>query len=613
VVGKRKIPAFCVALWAASALAAAPVSPLRIETLAPGLRASFSPDFEIDIAVSSHPGDAWTRLAKRVTGDAANWKAIADINGMGEKLTTEKPVLVPFALAKPELKRQSMEALFPADRVTPRGWVHRIVGGSGIEGESLWNLAAWFTGDGANYRLIRSANGDRSLSTRRGEDVLIPDKLLSPPFQAPAALRNTSAEKTKAVEDDPSDAAQPPEPEAREQQHPVAPGPVKLDYVVDGAEPHAVYHLQKGEALYSAVAIRFTGRVYSKDVRDVIEKIVQFNGIADVAKLPVGYAVRIPLELLVPEYRPANDPRRLAAEKSRRESARLARRVEARNLEGVTVILDAGHGGRDVGTTHDGIRESDYVYDVMCRLKRELEKKTKAKVWSTTRSKFGGYAFSDDDEIVRRTDHVVLTSPQYPLDNPVVGVHLRWYLANSIFRRALARSIAAEKVVFLSIHADSLHPSLRGLMAYVPGQRYVQGTYRKNGDVYLARSEVRESPSVTQSEEDALRAEGLSTDLAEAIVDSFQERGLNVHAYDPIRDNVVRDGREWVPAVIRYNKVPTRLLLEICNLGNPSDRKLIRTFQYRQELALAIRKGIVSYFEQQAGEAPGPELAAASR
>ena len=60
----------------------------------------------------------------------------------------------------------------------------------------------------------------------------------------------------------------------------------------------------------------------------------------------------------------------------------------------------------------------------------------------------------------------------------------------------MKQSVPREKVVFLSIHADSLHPSLRGAMAYIPGQRYVTGSYEKSDQVYLARAEVRESPVV---------------------------------------------------------------------------------------------------------------------
>ena len=105
----------------------------------------------------------------------------------------------------------------------------------------------------------------------------------------------------------------------------------------------------------------------------------------------------------------------------------------------------------------------------------------------------------------------------------------------------------------MSIHADSLHPALRGTMAYIPGADYVTGSYEKSGGVYLARAEVREAPAVRHTEKESLTAEGLSRDLAESIVDAIESKGLQVHAFNPVRDNVVRNGREWVPAVIRYN------------------------------------------------------------
>ena len=38
------------------------------------------------------------------------------------------------------------------------------------------------------------------------------------------------------------------------------------------------------------------------------------------------------------------------------------------------MILDAGHGGRDTGTLHDGLWEATYVYDVACRLRKVLSK-----------------------------------------------------------------------------------------------------------------------------------------------------------------------------------------------------------------------------------------------
>lgn len=565
------------------------------------MRGAFTRDYEIVGLVKPHKGDAWTRLSKRVTGDAAHWQEIAAFNSAGPDLTTDQTVRVPFALLRPELQKQIITSLFAGDRLTNAGWRHVIVG-DGIEGESLWNIAAWFTGDGANYAAIRKANPAQGLSTRKGDVIVVPAQLLTAAFRGSREVEGENAASTAAEVRESAD-----DPVQRQGSHENAPEAAVVEAVAVGAPsltyerkadiPYAVYRLQKDEALYSSVAIRFTGRVYAKDVGDVLDRIVKFNDIADVTKIPVGYPVKIPMDLLLPEYRPAGDPTRVAAEASKRESAKLAKRTRAKNLSGVWVIVDAGHGGRDAGAVHGEVDEASYVHDVACRLKRVLEKSSGAKVWMTTKSKSHAYDVSSDDDPIDVGDEIVLTNPRYKLDDSVVGVNLRWYLANSIFRRALKNAVASEKVIFVSIHADSLHPALRGAMAYIPGERYVQGSYRKSADVYLARAEVREKPVVTHSEKESLVAEGLSRDLADSIIDSFQEAGLKTHPFEPVRDNVVRDGHEWVPAVIRYNVVPTRLLLEICNLGNSNDLALMRTKKYRERVAQAVYRGIVNFFE----------------
>jgi N-acetylmuramoyl-L-alanine amidase len=600
---------FLVALLPAVVLAASPS-----KSITPEVRASLTADYTIDVVVTPHEGDAWSRLAKRVIGDGDRWNEIASFNHAGGNLTTEQRVRIPFNLLRPNLQRDVAAALFPYDSDVAAGRRHVVVGSSGIEGESLWNIAEWFTGRGENYAAIRAANPAQGLSTRKGDVILIPKELLAAAFRR-GEREERNAPKTAEVrksEDDPEErtgadghaAAAVSLPEAV-----TVPGQPSLTYDRSSAEPFAVYRLQKGEALYSSVAIRFTGRVYSKDVGDVLDRIVKFNSIDDVARIPIGYRVKIPMSLLLPEYLPADDPARVANEEVKRASAKLAVRPRAKGLAGVRVILDAGHGGRDVGATYDDVWESNYVYDVMCRLKHIIEKKSAATVATTTKSKQAGYDIPDDDELEEATDHIVLTSPKYVIGDPAVGVNLRWYLANSIFRRAMKASVAREKVVFLSIHADSLHPSLRGAMAYIPGQRYVTGSYEKSEQVYLARAEVRESPIVRHSEKESLTSEGLSRDLAESIIDAFDGDGLKVHPFNPVRDNVVRNGREWVPAVIRYNLIPTRVLLEICNLGNDKDRALMKTKKYRQHVAEAIYQGLVNYYNDREDDRPAPAIA----
>jgi N-acetylmuramoyl-L-alanine amidase len=563
----------------------------------PEVRATLARDYSIDVTVLPHKGDAWSRLARRVTGDASNWEDLAAHNQADENLKSDRPIHVPFAMLRPALQRDIIRTLFPRDTMTAAGWKHVVVGARGIEGESLWNIAEWLTGDGANYTLIRKANPGQGLSTRKGDVILVPKRLLSAAFGGGVEEENapkTAAEVRKLTDDATQRAAA--DENVPEASASAILGQPTLTYERSSAEPHAVYRLQKGEALYSSVAIRFTGRVYAKDVYDVIDRITKFNEIEDVSRLPVGYRVKIPMDLLLPEYLPQDDPTRVAREATRRESAKAARRTRAADLDGVHVILDAGHGGNDPGTAHDDLWESTYVYDVACRVRRLLEKESEAKVSMTTRSKKIGYSIVEKNVLEPASDHAVQTTPVFLLDDAIVGVNLRWYLANSIFRHAMKKGVPREKVVFLSIHADSLHPSLRGGMAYIPGASFVTGSYKKTGEIYLARAEVREQPSVTHSQEDALRAEGLSRELAESVMDSFRSKGLAVHPFEPVRDNVIRNRKEWVPAVIRNNQVPTRMLLEVCNLGNKKDRELLKTKKYRQQLAQAIYQGIVDFY-----------------
>ena len=589
-------------LFFAATLSAAPSSAadsIATAQVNEGVRAVLTRDYDIELLVKPHAGDAWTRLARRVTGDASNWEELASLNNLDENLKTHQTIRVPYRLLRSELRRAAVSALFPSSSATRDGWKHVVIGSKGIEGESLWKIAEWLTGDGANYSLIRKANPTQGLSTRKGDVILVPKRLLTAGFGGSSEEENapqTAAEIRKSTDDATQRAAAD---ENIQEATPVSLGPAALTYSGSGSDSHAVYKLQKGEALYSSVAIRFTGRVFAKDVYDVLDRIVKYNEIADVSKIPVGYPVKIPMDLLLPEFRPDGDPTRVAQEVTKRESALAARRTRAAGLAGVHVIIDPGHGGRDVGTEHDDVWESTYVYDVSLRLQKILEKESAAKVAITTRSKTQGYTVAEKNVLPPVTDHYVQTTPKYLLDDAIVGVNLRWYLANSIFRRAMKSGSEAEKVVFLSIHADSLHPSLRGAMAYIPGAGYVTGSTRKKGDVYLARAEVREQPSVVQTRKSALEAEGLSRNFADSVIRSFAKKGLKVHPYGPVRDNVIRNGREWVPAVIRHNIVPTRILLEVCNLGNKKDRELIKTKKYRQEVAEAIYAGIVDFYATQ--------------
>lgn len=540
--------------------AGAQATTLRVE-VEEGVVAALTLKRELFLEALPLPGEGLWSLSRRFTGTIGSSDVIAAHNGESKKLITGVRCRIPFSALTPDWQLQVLKKLFTEDYAGAAGWHHRVGPPTRYGAGSLWHVAEWFTGRGDNYRAIRAANRLADDQLPPGQSLLIPARLLRP------ALRS----------------ALPPE------------SPYYLEYGQDAHGDFAIYRLKPGEALYSSVVIRFTGRVYSDDVNALADEIAERSGIDRVTRIPVGHQIKIPFELLQPEFLPSSDPRRREYEAGLNASSQFSNRVTARRLEGVTVILDAGHGGSDVGASHGDVWESVYVHDIMVRVKRMLEKDTAAAVHPVIRDGTT-YQVPDRDTLPHSRGHQILTTPRYEIEDSTVGLHLRWYLANSILSGLLNDGADSGKVVFLSIHADSLHPSLRGSMAYIPGARYRRGHYGRQGAAYAARREVRERPTVSFGEADRVRSEGLSRDLAGSLIRAFEAEGLAVHPDKPVREKVIRKRREWVPAVLRYNAVPAKVLLEVCNLANEEDRKLVQTQTFRQTVAETIVAGIIDYY-----------------
>jgi N-acetylmuramoyl-L-alanine amidase len=239
--------------------------------------------------------------------------------------------------------------------------------------------------------------------------------------------------------------------------------------------------------------------------------------------------------------------------------------------------------------------ESLYVYDVMLRVRQLLESYSAARVVPLVRDG-KEFRIEDKDVLAFSRGHAVLTTPPYAIADSKIGVNLRWHLANSVHRRAMKGGADPAKVVFISLHADSLHPSLRGAMAYVPEASLSGAAPANRGGEYASRKEVRDAGRYAPSRRELQRSEGLSRDLANHLIAAFRDQGLAVHPFKPVREKVIRNRRQWVPAVLRYNAVPAKILFEICNLANSEDRKLLQTRSYRHKVAEAIVHGILGYY-----------------
>lgn len=535
-----------------------------------GVAAVVAAGREIQLRVIPEEGDDFPSLGARFCGDPGKAELLEQANGGGVPVPG-RAIIVPWDLVREEYRFLALRAFFPADRFDNGAWEHRPAQARGFTyDEGLWQAALWFTGRGENWEKVARFNNLAGPGLPSGKPLLIPAELLLPLFK-PAL--------------------------------PLPGGELVFDQDDQGA--YARYRLKRGEALYTNVVLRFTSLVSPQDVLAAADLIARRSGIGSVNRMPVGQAVKIPLDLLSVAFLPPNHPRRIVARIEESELDRAALLTPPATLQGVHVILDPGHGGDDIGARSRKIWESDYVYDIACRVRRLLQTENGVTVHMTVKDTQYGFAVSDKRALTRNRREVVLTDP--PHRNRAgrgvrVGVHLRWYLANSLLRRLTEKEkVAPEKIVFLSLHADSLHRDLSGGMVYIPGERLRRGDIGLKSKAYDRYREVRERPVVRTTRAERLRDEAASRRLGQAILAGFRGEKLRVAPAQPLRDSIVRgvksSRRPWLPAVLKGNLVPAKVLVETANMNNPQDALLLEDPAGREKIARAVVAGLRQYFQ----------------
>jgi N-acetylmuramoyl-L-alanine amidase len=213
------------------------------------------------------------------------------------------------------------------------------------------------------------------------------------------------------------------------------------------------------------------------------------------------------------------------------------------------IVLDAGHGGWDLGTVgRQGLTEKDLVLDVTRRLGRLLQTRLGSEVLFT------------------RTGDTYL-----PLDQ-------RADIANQ-----------AQADLFVSIHANySNSTAARGVETYytnlfsAPGSREAEkhedGTFARLTPVSLSIEELHEKIEESRR-------------LAESIQRSLYAT-LAVNSPD-IRNRGIKDSA----FVVLTGTTMPAILTEISFVSSPDDERNLQSSTYRQQIAEALYKGIARYQE----------------
>ncbi len=556
-------------------------------TLASGPRAVLHNGRTLFMECEIPEGGSVRRLLSPFLQDESSWT----------KYEGRRAVAIPYTHLKPSVQRELLLAVFPKDRVDVRGWTHYVSGPEGQPSEEdLLSLCEWLTGNRANSATIITTNKLSTSRLRGGQELLFPLDLLQPFLRVPTVDRGAS------ILGDPEEELEDLEEAFRDLQNAAN----ELSYGKDRQGAYALYRLKPGEAIYTAVVVRFTDYSRPEDVLPACDIVIKRSNIKDVHAMKPGQPILIPVDMLSARFKPAGDPERREYEEVIREAGRLKGQVRSRDLEGVVVVLDPGHGGRDMGSPAAaayGLYEDELNYDVMCRVKLLLETRTRAKVYVTMVDPSQGYTPSSLNRFVHDTDEELLTTPRYKNGeggetDSTVSANLRWSLANSIFEAERARGTDIRKMVFTSFHCDAMfNEKMRGAMVYIPGAS-LRKPANLSGPTYAKYKEVKTGGRCNPTPAEAKRDEALSRNFAEVLLEELGNKRIRRHQEgDPIRSQIRRSPTNvFVPAVLKNNNIPTKVLVEMANLTNPTDRARLADPAWRQLFAEAYVDALKRFY-----------------
>ncbi len=216
-----------------------------------------------------------------------------------------------------------------------------------------------------------------------------------------------------------------------------------------------------------------------------------------------------------------------------------------------TIVIDAGHGGHDPGTSHFGLKEKYLALDIAKRLRTQLQ-----------HAGFKVMMTRDSDQFI-------------PLSN----------------RPAIANRLRAD--LFVSVHINAnRNRSVSGIEVYYPRQSVVTSSTQWPPSV-SPREVSLPSTTVKQVLWDMVlgQTRSQSQKLAASICHSMRN-GLPAPCLGtkPARFVVLREA--WMPAV----------LIEVGYVTNRAEATRLGSESYRQATAESIAGGIVSYVRELGAE-----------
>ena len=225
------------------------------------------------------------------------------------------------------------------------------------------------------------------------------------------------------------------------------------------------------------------------------------------------------------------------------------------------IVIDPGHGGYDPGAQVRGLNEAELVLDIALRLEQLLTREPGVAVVLT-----------------RRTNAYVSLEQ----------------------RTAIANRAAAD--LFLSIHANaSANASVRGFETY-----FLNFAPNPEAEAIAARENAGSSKTMG-SLPDIVKAIALNNKIDESR-DFASMLQQSMHAQLRRVDRTARNlGVKQAPFMVLVGATMPSALVEVSFLTHRQDATLLRTTNYRQQIAEALAGGILKY--QQSLKTAAPKVA----
>ena len=224
--------------------------------------------------------------------------------------------------------------------------------------------------------------------------------------------------------------------------------------------------------------------------------------------------------------------------------------TRALGLKVARIVIDPGHGGFDTGTIGPtGLEEKNVVLDVALRLRKLIETRTNSEVFMT-----------------RSTDKFV------PLEE----------------RTAIANEDHAD--LFISIHANaSRDHQVRGIETY-----FLNFTSDPEALRLAARENATSQESVHQLQS-LIKKIALNNKIEESQELAHDIQSTLYKHMARISHGIHNRGVRKAPFVVLIGAHMPSILTEISFLSNPHSEHLLREPRYREQIALALFRGIEDY------------------